>query len=78
MADGPAGCGINTDNAAPTTSLNRLIEIYNEEHGTQLERISLEELLAITLTRLDAFYQRFCVDGFVPFLDTYYRYWLHT
>jgi biotin--protein ligase len=73
-----AGCGVNVDNPTPSLSLNLVIQEYNAEHGTNLAPISLEELLAMSLARLDSFYQKFCQQGFQPFLDLYYRYWIHT
>ena len=66
------GVGLNTANAAPTTSLNALLP-------PSLAPFSLEKLLARILTRFETIYTCFCRNGFDQKLEeTYYRHWLHT
>ncbi|KAJ1970152.1 biotin holocarboxylase synthetase [Dispira parvispora] len=59
------GCGINCQNALPTTSVNELIREYNRRHGTQLATWSEELLLARIMAQFELFYIRF-VHGYSP------------
>jgi len=66
------GIGLNTTNAAPTTSLNALLP-------SSLPPFTLEKLLARILTTFETIYKRFVRTGFDSKLEaTYYKYWLHT
>ncbi|KAK2624720.1 hypothetical protein QTJ16_005913 [Diplocarpon rosae] len=66
------GIGLNTTNAAPTTSLNALL------NPTQTP-FTLEKLLARILTKFETTYKSFCRTGFDRKLEeTYYKHWLHT
>ncbi|KAG9244913.1 biotin-protein ligase [Calycina marina] len=66
------GIGINTTNAAPTTSLNALIP-------ASLTPFTLERLLARILTKFETIYNSFCRTGFNRDLEEmYYKHWLHT
>ncbi|CAG8977908.1 hypothetical protein HYALB_00001786 [Hymenoscyphus albidus] len=65
------GIGLNTTNAAPTTSLNALLPPH-------LPRFTLEKLLARILTKFEIIYKSFCRTGFDKNLEgLYYRNWLH-
>ncbi|KAI9746715.1 MAG: biotin holocarboxylase synthetase [Claussenomyces sp. TS43310] len=65
------GIGLNTTNAAPTTSLNALLPSH-------LTSFTLEKLLARILTTFETVYKSFCRTGFDRELEQqYYRYWLH-
>ena len=68
------GCGINTDNAAPTTSLNAILK----QQGLKAEPYTQEKLLAKILVVFEEMYYRFCANGFSVFLSEYYANWLHT
>ncbi|CAI2178702.1 10554_t:CDS:2 [Funneliformis geosporum] len=74
-----AGCGVNLSNSAPTTSVNRIISLYNHDNKSQLKEFSQEQLLASILVKFESFYKEFCShkNGFEPFLDIYYKRWLH-
>lgn len=64
------GIGLNTTNAAPTTSLNAL--------GPP-QPFTLEKLLARILITFGSFYARFVQTGFdTHFEEMYYKHWLHT
>ncbi|CAD6566330.1 MAG: biotin holocarboxylase synthetase [Alectoria sarmentosa] len=64
------GIGLNTTNAAPTTSLNAL---------KPPSPFTLEKLLARILTTLSALYSKFVRTGFdKSFEQMYYKHWLHT
>ncbi|TGO86027.1 hypothetical protein BPOR_0342g00110 [Botrytis porri] len=66
------GIGLNTTNAAPTTSLNALLPPH-------LTPFSLEKLLARFLTKFETIYRTFCRNGFDKKLEeAYYKHWLHT
>lgn len=66
------GCGINTANAAPTTSVNAL----RPQH---LPPYTIEKLLARILTKFEDIYTHFCRAGFDKRLEeTYYKLWLHS
>ncbi|KAL8631206.1 hypothetical protein Q9189_003051 [Teloschistes chrysophthalmus] len=64
------GVGLNTTNAAPTTSLNAL---------NPPAPFTLEKLLARILTCFSTLYNRFSQAGFDKYFeDLYYKHWLHT
>ncbi|KAI9854124.1 MAG: biotin holocarboxylase synthetase [Vezdaea acicularis] len=66
------GVGLNTTNAAPTTSLNALLRRGQTP-------FTLEKLLARILTAFEDLYNDFLCTGFDNNLqDLYYRHWLHT
>ena len=68
------GVGLNTSNAAPTTSLNQLIQCLPR----RVAPFSLEKLLARILTTFDDLYARFLVTGFDELMEQlYYKHWLH-
>lgn len=73
------GCGVNVSNLAPTTAINHIISLYNRANNTQLEEFSQEQLLASILVKFESFYNDFCNNGhgFGPFLNIYYKRWLH-
>ncbi|KAJ3196907.1 biotin holocarboxylase synthetase [Irineochytrium annulatum] len=78
------GCGINIANSKPTLCVNDVVRQYNETtEGDKLPPISLEETLARILTSFDVIYADFTSGrgqsfAFEPFLERYYRRWLHT
>jgi len=64
------GIGLNTTNAAPTTSLNAL---------KPPSPFTLEKLLARILTTFSYLYGKFTRTGFdKSFEEMYYKHWLHT
>lgn len=68
------GIGLNTANAAPTTSLNQLTQFLPRD----VEPFTLEKLLARVLTVFDDLYARFLVTGFDEVMEKmYYEHWLH-
>ncbi|CAJ0766964.1 19517_t:CDS:10 [Entrophospora sp. SA101] len=75
------GCGLNVNNQYPTISINQLIEIYNKKNknAEDLKLFSQEELLAMIIVKFEYFYKDFCNygKGFRPFIDIYYKRWLH-
>ena len=68
------GIGLNTSNAAPTTSLNQLTQFLPRK----VAPFTLEKLLARILTVFDDLYARFLVSGFDEVMEQiYYKHWLH-
>ena len=68
------GIGLNTSNAAPTTSLNHLVQFLPYKAAP----FTLEKLLARILTTFDDLYARFLVKGFDEAMEQmYYKHWLH-
>lgn len=64
------GIGLNTTNAAPTTSLNAL---------RPPSPFTLEKLLARIIITFSSLYSKFVRTGFdKSFEEMYYKHWLHT
>ena len=78
------GCGINTTNSQPTTSLNLLLSRLNSQRRLKnpsaqpLPSYQLERLQARILVLFEEHYYRFALLGFCPFEETYYNHWMHT
>ncbi|KAK9461176.1 biotin-protein ligase [Lipomyces oligophaga] len=76
------GCGINTANEAPSTSLNTLVNKLNEQRRKHaLPAISpfrLEILCAKILQTFEVMYDVFKTHGFQMFESLYYSRWLHS
>ncbi|KAL7273035.1 biotin holocarboxylase synthetase [Rhizina undulata] len=76
------GCGINTTNRAPTTSLNLILEALNLRRKAKgvlpLPAFEQEKLLAKILVVFEEMYDKFRLLGFKPFEELYYRHWLHS
>lgn len=66
------GIGLNVSNEKPTTCLNALLR--DLESKRQLSRA---EVLGRFCKVYDRMQREFLTDGFAPFLDRYYKYWLH-
>ncbi len=64
-------------NKNPTICINDLIEQHNGQHKTKLHKVTVEEMLARTVTRLETFIEEFQEQGPKTFLDRYYAKWLH-
>ena len=70
------GCGINTNNAAPTTSLSQLVRRLPR---SGLPPFTVEKLLARILTVFEELYTHFLRSGFDKYLEEmYYQQWLHS
>ncbi|KAG9065226.1 biotin holocarboxylase synthetase [Linnemannia hyalina] len=75
------GCGINTTNPNPTTSINHLIRYHNKKTGKNLALFTQETLLAHVLVKFEQMYTTFLHGngtGFAQLEQTYYKRWLHT
>ncbi|XP_076317456.1 biotin--protein ligase-like isoform X3 [Tachypleus tridentatus] len=71
------GCGINISNSYPTICVNDLIKFHNQATGSKLEQLTIEEVLALTLTRLEVLISSFQTYGASKILPLYYSHWLH-
>ncbi|KAJ9084252.1 biotin holocarboxylase synthetase [Entomophthora muscae] len=76
------GIGINVTNKQPSICINDLVDQLNQQHdpALSLPYFSQEEVAALTLSRFYSLYTEFMAQeqGFCPFLDRYYSYWLHS
>lgn len=79
------GCGVNTTNPNPTTSINHLIRYHNKATGKNLDMFSQETLLAQVLFKFEQLYRQFLgggshggPGGFAQFEEMYYKRWLHS
>ncbi|BGO91189.1 hypothetical protein NBRC10512_001223 [Rhodotorula toruloides] len=72
------GCGINTSNPRPTTSVNDLIDLSNRTRGTSLALFRPETLLALILDKFSEMWPTFVEAGFEPFTDRYLSAWIHS
>lgn len=74
------GCGINTTNSTPTTSLLDLIRSHNSLTGSSLPIITQEQLLALILSRFEHVWGIFSASSgdFGPFASSYTKRWLHS
>lgn len=75
------GGGVNVLNEAPTTSLNlvlaRLIELRAQSGLPPLPEYRHEALLARVVYTMGRFFEVFQHSGLHPFLQLYYKRWLH-
>lgn len=71
------GCGVNVTNSNPTICINDLIQHYNTQHNCSLQQLSCAQLIARTVSWLEAFISSFQQGGPDAILPTYYKRWLH-
>lgn len=77
------GCGINTLNARPTTSLSDLVQVHNTSVANlkdKLPTISQEMFAGAILATFEQMWNTFLNAGgsFEPFIHAYRRAWLHS
>lgn len=76
------GSGTNVSNAAPTISINLVLEALNETRVKQgkskLLPYSLEKLLARYMSKVEEMFRTFFYQGFSGFESLYYKRWLHS
>ncbi|GFT33608.1 biotin--protein ligase [Nephila pilipes] len=71
------GIGVNVANEQPTVCINSIIHKHNETVGDSLPLLSIEEVIALTLSELESLIDDFQQSGPEKFLSLYYSYWLH-
>ncbi|XP_044261348.1 biotin--protein ligase [Tribolium madens] len=72
------GCGVNLSNQNPTICINDLIEKFNKENDTSIKPIPYEKYFAAVFNEIERLYLDVQKNGFEPFFDLYYQYWLHS
>ncbi|XP_049606377.1 biotin--protein ligase isoform X1 [Syngnathus scovelli] len=72
------GCGFNVSNSNPTVCINDLIQQYNIEHNCKLQALNCAQLIARTVSCLEAFIEGFQRHGAEAILPVYYKRWLHS
>lgn len=72
------GVGVNVSNSSPTTCINDLIHKHNAEKGTSLNPISMEMVIARSITQMEKIIAAFQEKGAESFLPIYYKRWLHS
>lgn len=76
--DARTGCGVNTANPRPTTSINELIALHNYRTGSSLAPFRQEGLLALILAQFGRMWDPFLEQGFEAFTDSYLERWIHS
>ncbi|XP_056366361.1 biotin--protein ligase isoform X1 [Oenanthe melanoleuca] len=72
------GIGFNVNNSNPTICINDLIAKFNREEGTELKPLSVDCLIARTVTVLERLIEIFQEKGPNGVLPQYYKYWVHS
>lgn len=73
------GCGINTSNPRPTTSVNEIVQRHNRLCGTRLALFTQEQLMALIMNQFETMWTTFrSASSFEPFVDLYLSRWIHT
>ncbi|XP_030850810.1 biotin--protein ligase isoform X2 [Strongylocentrotus purpuratus] len=72
------GVGVNVSNSVPTTCINDLIHRHNEEKRTSLNPVSMEMVMARSITEMEKMIDAFQEKGVDSFLPVYYKRWLHS
>ena len=71
------GWGINVGNSYPTICLNDIIAEYNSKNSSSLPLLSVEEVIAHTLSRMEYFVTKVIEKGPEEIVSLYYSYWMH-
>lgn len=58
-------------------SLNDCIFLHNQERDAELETLSVEKLLSLTLNKLEMLLKLYQEWGLSAVEDLYYQYWMH-
>uniref|UniRef100_UPI00398F5370 biotin--protein ligase isoform X2 n=1 Tax=Pristiophorus japonicus TaxID=55135 RepID=UPI00398F5370 len=72
------GCGFNVSNSNPTICINNIIQQHNKEHGTYLQPLRIDQLIARTVTILENLMSIFQSKGPNGVLPLYYKRWVHS
>ena len=73
-----AGCGVNVTNSDPTTCINDLLAQYSSGHDTVLQPLTIEQLIGLSVSKMEQLIDLFQTCGKDAFLELYYSRWLHT
>ena len=69
--------GFNVSNSNPTRCVNDLIQLHNREQGDSLQPVSVEQLIARTVSEIERLIEQFQSEGVESFRQLYYDRWLH-
>ncbi|XP_077198786.1 biotin--protein ligase isoform X2 [Paroedura picta] len=72
------GCGFNVNNGNPTICINDLIMEHNKTENTKLKPLSVDCLIARSVTVLERLINTFQEKGPNGVLPLYYKYWVHS
>ncbi|XP_032888335.1 biotin--protein ligase isoform X2 [Amblyraja radiata] len=72
------GCGFNVTNSNPTICINDIIQQHNKVHGTHLQLLRTDQLMARTVTVLENLISTFQTEGANGVLPLYYKRWVHS
>ncbi len=72
-----SGCGVNVSNKHPTMSVNDCISLHNARTGSSLAPLSVEQVLAATLNKLEMYLGQYEAVEMAAMEQLYYKYWLH-
>ncbi|KAH0624839.1 hypothetical protein JD844_032685 [Phrynosoma platyrhinos] len=72
------GCGFNVNNSNPTICINDLIMEHNKANNTNLKPLSVDCLIARSVTVLENLINTFQEKGPNGVLPLYYKYWVHS
>ncbi|XP_061483664.1 biotin--protein ligase isoform X2 [Rhineura floridana] len=72
------GCGFNVNNSNPTICINDLIMEHNKTKNTKLRPLSVDCLIARSVTELENLISTFQEKGPNGVLPMYYKYWIHS
>ncbi|KAM9728585.1 biotin--protein ligase isoform 1-T1 [Menidia menidia] len=72
------GCGFNVTNSKPTMCINDVILEYNRRNNGSLAALSCSQLIARTVSCLEALINSFQQGGPDTVLPIYYKRWLHS
>lgn len=71
------GCGINLDNAKPTTCINDMIRDYNNSNQKNLPSLKYEQFLALMFNEIERLIELVQKGEFESFYKLYHELWLH-
>ncbi|XP_019125008.2 biotin--protein ligase isoform X1 [Larimichthys crocea] len=72
------GCGFSVTNTNPTVCINDLVHRHNVQNNCSLQPLSSAQLIARTVSCLEALISSFQQGGPDAVLPTYYKRWLHS
>jgi len=64
-------------NSDPTLCINDLLTQYNSSHDTALQPLTVEQLIGLSVSKMEQLINLFQTRGKDAFLEVYYSRWLH-
>lgn len=72
------GVGLNVSNSNPTICVNDLIQLHNRQQLDSLQPVSVEQIIARTVSEIERLIETFQSEGVECFRQLYYDRWLHS